>query len=307
MRPIPPLKALVALEAAMRLGSFTLAAAELSVTPGAVGQQIQKLEEWLGVALFVRQIRHVTPTAEGSAYFARIQPALAEIVLASRRLQERRNKGLRISMPPSFAAKWFAPRMADLLQAHPGIALSLSTSTAMVDFELDAVDLAVRHFDGVDPQLAVQLLCADEARAYCSPAYAKHFRLKRPDNLQSTTLLHNTQHPQWREWLIRFSTLADAQIETIAGIQFDQSLMAIEAAVHAQGVVLTSPILVEAELAGGSLVEPFGKALPLPSGYYLVHPDVRELPQGVIWLKAWMAERMNATPVPPACSQTTHR
>ncbi|MEX3813934.1 LysR substrate-binding domain-containing protein [Paraburkholderia sp. BR13439] len=292
MKLIPPMKALVAMEAAMRLESFTRAAEELSVTPGAVGQQIQKLEEWLGVALFVRQIRQVTPTPEGRAYFARIQPALTEIVYASRRLRERQNKNLRISMPPSFAAKWFAPRMADLLQAHPGLALSLSTSATMVDFELDAVDLAVRHFDGVDPRLAVQLLCTDEARAFCSPAYAKKLRLKRPEDLQSATLLHNTLHPHWRAWLTRFSNLADEQIEAIVGIEFDQSLMAIDAAVRAQGVVLTSAILVEGELAAGSLVEPFGKALPLCEGYYLVHPDADELQPGVKALKAWMAERM---------------
>src|SRR5579863_3402955 len=294
MRPIPPLKALVSLEAAMRLGSFTLAAEELSVTPGAVGQQIQKLEEWLGVALFVRQVRQVAPTAEGRAYFARIQPALAEIIHASRRLRERQNKGLRLSMPPSFAAKWFAPRMADLLQVHPGIALSLSTSATLVDFELDAVDLAVRYFNGVDAQLSVQRLCADEARVYCSPAYAKKWKLKRPEDLQAATLLHNTLHPHWPAWLARFSSLADARIEAIAGIQFDQSLMAIEAAVSAQGVVLTSAILVEAELADGSLVEPFGKALPLPSGYYLVHPETDEQPPGVQSLKAWFAAKIAA-------------
>jgi LysR family glycine cleavage system transcriptional activator len=288
------MKALVALEAAMRYGSFTLAAEELNVTPGAVGQQIQKLEDWLGVALFIRQIRQVTPTAEGRAYFARIQPALLEIIHASRRLRERHSKGVRLSMPPSFAAKWFAPRMADLLQTHPGIALSISTSTAMVDFEVDAVDLAVRHFDGVDPQLKVQLLCTDEARAYCSPTYAKKWKLKRPEDLQSATLLHNTLHPHWREWLTRFGSLVDAQIEAIKGIEFDQSLMAIEAAVRAQGVVLTSSILVEAELAEGALVEPFGKALSLPNGYYLVYPNADELQPDVKSLKAWMVEKMAA-------------
>jgi LysR family transcriptional regulator, glycine cleavage system transcriptional activator len=291
MRPIPPMKALVALEAAMRLGSFTLAADELGVTPGAVGQQIQKLEEWLGVALFIRQIRQVTPTAEGRAYFARIQPALMEIIHASRRLREGQRKGVRLSMPPSFAAKWFAPRMADFLQAHPGIALSLSTTTALVDFELDAVDLAVRYFDGVDSQLSVQLLRADEARAYCSPAYAKKWKLKRPDDLRAATLLHNTLHPHWTAWLKRFSRLTAAQIEAIAGIQFDQSLMAIEAAVRAQGVVITSEILVEAELAEGSLVDPFGTALQLSTGYYLVHPDTAELAPGVQSLKAWFADK----------------
>lgn len=276
----------------MRLGSFTLASDELGVTPGAVGQQIQKLEDWLGVALFIRQIRQVTPTAEGRAYMAQIQPALAEIIHASRRLRERRHKGVRLSMPPSFAAKWFAPRMADFLQAHPGIALSLSTSTTLVDFELDAVDLAVRHFNGVDPQLSVQLLCPDEARAYCSPEYARKWKLNKPGDLQSATLLHNTLHPHWPAWLARYSKLTDSEIEAITGIQFDQSLMAIEAAVRAQGVVLTSAILVEAEVAEGLLVEPFGEAFPLRLGYYLVYPGTMELQEGGRALKQWFAEKM---------------
>lgn len=301
MQPIPPMKALVALEAAMRLGSFTLAAQELSVTPGAIGQQIQKLEDWLGVALFIRQVRQVTPTAEGRLYFARIQPALLEIILASRRLRERRIKGVRLSMPPSFAAKWFAPRMADFLQAHPGIALNLNTTTTVLDFEYDAVDLAVRYFDGVDRQLTVQLLCTDEARAYCSPAYAKKWNLKRPEDLRSATLLHNTLHPHWKAWLTRFSSLAETQIEGIGGIHFDQSLMAIDAAVRAQGVVLTSPILLEAELAAGALVDPFGHALALPTGYHLVHPDTDELKPDVASLKAWMAEKMAASKNASAC------
>jgi LysR family glycine cleavage system transcriptional activator len=174
------------------------------------------------------------------------------------------------------------------------MALSLSTSATLVDFELDAVDLAVRYFDGVDPELAVQLLCPDEARVYCSPAYARKLKLKRPEDLQHATLLHNALHPHWPVWLRRFSDLSDAQIEAVAGIQLDQSIMAIEAAVRAQGVVLTSALLVEAELAEGSLVELFGMPLPLPTGYYLVHPDTAELQKGVKSLKAWFADRMAA-------------
>jgi LysR family glycine cleavage system transcriptional activator len=294
MRAIPPLKALVALESAMRLGSFTLAADELSVTPGAVGQQIQKLEDWLGVSLFVRQIRQVTPTAEGRAYFAQIQPALAQIVQASRRVRESRNQGVRLSMPPSLAAKWFAPRMADFLIAHPGIALNLSTSTSFVDFELDAVDLAIRYFNGDDPNLAVQLLYADEARVYCSAAYAKRLKLRHPEDLQRTMLLHNTLHPHWASWLRHFSELTAAQIENVSGIHVDQSLIAIEAAVREQGVVLTSALLTEAEVANGSLIEPFDMALPLSSAYYLVHPRTTELHAGAKTLKAWLVDRSSA-------------
>jgi LysR family transcriptional regulator, glycine cleavage system transcriptional activator len=288
MSAYPPLKALLALDSAIRLGSFALAAQELHVTPGAVGQQIQKLEEWLGVALFVRQIRQVTPTPEGRAYHAQIQPALHQIALASRRMRERRSNGVRLSIPPGFAAKWFAPRMADFLKAHPSVALNLTTSTSFVDFELDGIDLAIRHFDGHAPELDVHKLCDDEARLYCSPAYIREHGLSTPEDLLRATLLHNTLHPHWLPWLERYSRLTRAQIESIAGIQFDQSLIAIEAAVRGQGVVLTSAMLTEGECERGTLVEPFGLALPLTATYYVVHPASSALTASARALKDWL-------------------
>ena len=56
-----------------------LAAQALHVTPGAVGQQISKLEAWLGAPLFVRGVRQIEPTAEAQHYWAVVQPALARI------------------------------------------------------------------------------------------------------------------------------------------------------------------------------------------------------------------------------------
>jgi LysR family glycine cleavage system transcriptional activator len=49
-RRLPPLNALRAFEAAARHMNFSRAADELSVTPGAVSQQIQNLEEYIGAA-----------------------------------------------------------------------------------------------------------------------------------------------------------------------------------------------------------------------------------------------------------------
>jgi LysR family glycine cleavage system transcriptional activator len=57
-----PIKALLAFDAAMKHNSFTSDANDMHVTAGAVGQQIQKLEEWLGTTLFTRSLRQVTPT-----------------------------------------------------------------------------------------------------------------------------------------------------------------------------------------------------------------------------------------------------
>src|SRR5260370_32919400 len=73
---LPPLNAIKAFEAAARLGSFTRAAEELSVTHGAVSRQIRLLEEWLGTSLFLRTSRNAVPTRAGTDLLAEAGPAL---------------------------------------------------------------------------------------------------------------------------------------------------------------------------------------------------------------------------------------
>lgn len=288
MKTSPPLKALLCFDAAMRLNSFSLAADELSVTPGAVGQQIRNLEQWLGVALFTRQIRQIQPTPDGQAYWSQIQPSLLQIINASHALRDRHNNHVWLNMPPSLAAKWFARRMAGFLESHPTVALHLSSSTTLADFSSERVDLAIRHFDGHAPELDVELLHQDDARVYCSPAYAKQHGLNSPGDLRHATLLHNTLHPNWPDWLQRFAGIGEQEGRSIPGIHFDQSLMAIEAARRNQGVVITSEWLTQEEVASGALIEPFEQRLPLSKGYYLVQPKHSILRPTVQALKVWL-------------------
>jgi LysR family glycine cleavage system transcriptional activator len=90
----------------------------------------------------------VTIRMPAAAKGERVQPALAQIADASRGLRESRRTSVRLSMPPSFAAKWFTRRMANFITSHPEIELQLSSSVAPVDFEREDFDLAVRYFDG---------------------------------------------------------------------------------------------------------------------------------------------------------------
>lgn len=289
--PTPlPLKSLAVFDAVMKHHSFTMAAAELHVTPGAVGQQIQKLEEWLGQPLFVRSIRQIQPTPEAQTYWAAVQPALARIQQASDQLRQLDAHQVWLSMPPTLAAKWFAPRMAAFLQRRPDISLHLSATTDMVDFERDRVDLAVRHFGGQAPGLQAELLYADSAHLYCAPGYAQRLGLHQPDDLSRATLLHTTLLPYWRDWLRRFSSLGDAQIAQLPSLHFDQSMLAIEAARHHQGVVLSSPLLVQQELRDGVLCEPLGLRMAVDKGYYLVSPRHTPLRPAAAALREWLLE-----------------
>ncbi len=83
-RRLPPLHALRAFEAVARLGSFKDAASELSVTPAAVSQQVRKLEEDLGIELFIRENRRITLTPSG----ARLHSGLTDAFLRLREAVE---------------------------------------------------------------------------------------------------------------------------------------------------------------------------------------------------------------------------
>ncbi len=278
----------------MRLNSFSLAADELFVTPGAVAQQIRNLEEWLGVALFTRHIRRIQPTADGLAYAASVLPALREVVRASVALRERHSQGVRVTMPPGFAAKWFAPRMARFLTRYPSVALNVRSSTALAAFESEPFDLAIRYFDGNAQGLETQLLSADASHVYYSPEYAQRLALKHPADLCRATLLHDTFHPHWDTWLAAFAGLDQARIARIASVHVDQTLMAIEAAVHGQGVLITSALLVEAEVAAGTLIEPFDAHLPLEKAFYIVHVGGANPREPVRLFRDWLlAEAQN--------------
>src|SRR5690606_31588803 len=111
-RRLPPLNALRAFEAAARHMSFTKAADELAVTPGAVSQQIRTLEEHIGMPLFRRRNRSLQLTEAGEACFPYVRDGFDRLAEGVERLTDNgRDKVLTVSVAPSFASKWLVPRL----------------------------------------------------------------------------------------------------------------------------------------------------------------------------------------------------
>jgi len=102
---LPPLNGLRAFEAAARHLSFTRAADELSVTPGAVSQQVKNLEEMLGVALFQRLHRGLVLTPSGETYLPEISDALERISAATDGVaRSLKGRTLRLGVSPELAS-----------------------------------------------------------------------------------------------------------------------------------------------------------------------------------------------------------
>ena len=84
---LPSLNGLRAFEAAARLLSFTQAAAELNVTQTAVSHQIRRLEDQLGIKLFIRQNRALALTHEAESYLPSVRAAFEDLRRATERLR----------------------------------------------------------------------------------------------------------------------------------------------------------------------------------------------------------------------------
>ena len=146
---LPPMQALRAFEAAASELSLTRAAHSLHLTHGAISHQIKALEADLGVRLFARAGRGIRLTDEGERFAQRVRGALNELANAVREIADRSNpRLLRISVTPSFAARWLLPRMARFAAAHPDIDLDVRASGVNVDFQRDDAEVAVRYGTG---------------------------------------------------------------------------------------------------------------------------------------------------------------
>jgi DNA-binding transcriptional LysR family regulator len=143
------LKALEAVLAIARRGSFRAAALDLGLSTTALSHTIARLEASLGVRLFNRTTRSVSLTDAGREFSARIAPALAEIqtALDQASLQRVTPSGrLRINASAQ-GARAIAPVVLDFLRRYPDMEVDLVTEGRLVDIVAEGFDLGARPAD----------------------------------------------------------------------------------------------------------------------------------------------------------------
>ncbi len=295
MSRLPSLNGLRAFEAAARHLSFTKAAEELNVTQTAISHQIKRLEEELGLRLFVRQNRALTLTNEGREYLPGIRAAFQDLRLATERLKRRENENvLIVSTLTSLAAKWLMPRLSKFQELHPSIDVRVTTSTALVDFARDGVDVGIRYGLGQWPGLRSDWLMADELFPVCSPALLEGDRpLRNVDDLADHTLLHTSDayEDDWRVWLTAAGK--PVNLSHHPGLTFDLIFMTVQAAIDGLGVAMGRTAYVETDIAKGRLVVPFDLVIPSAAGFYLVCPEANADQPKIAAFRDWLKASAN--------------
>lgn len=284
MRRLPPFFALRALEAAARHKSYSRAANELSVTHGAVSQQIRKLEAELGARLFERQGNQMIPTREAQRLAAEIgrglgvlQNAVAEFAAAAER------DPLVISIDPQFATRWLPPRLPRLLADPAGHNIEFRAEERVADLVTDGVDMAIRYGAGRWEGIESAHLFTDTLFPVCSPTFAAAHPVRTPQEVLNVPLVHHRHRP-WKLW---FEPLGLTP-PPLKGPVLDDSLMVVEAAAQGLGMALARSGLIEADLASGRLVRALQSNVTSDLGFFVVwRADSRKLPR-IAALRDWL-------------------
>jgi len=301
---LPPLNALRAFEAAARHLSFTKAAEELNVTPGAVSQQVKALEDFLGAPVFKRRNRALLLTDSALASLPALREAFeklgeAALMLAARRDDDR----LAVSVAPSFAAKWLVPRIDAFHALHPEIEVWISADMDVVDFAADDVDVAIRYGGGGYPGLETDLLMRESIIPVCAPSLILGDPpLKTLADLKNHTLLHDGSSdndescPTWPMWLKAAGAKGPGgkPIDGARGPRFNQSSLVIEAAVAGKGVALAKSALAQADLEAARLTVPFDVSTPISFAYYVVRPPAKAQSPAVQAFVEWVKAEAGA-------------
>lgn len=313
MAKLPPLRAIQVFEAVARTGSVTLAAQDLHISPGAVSQQVRKLETALDLPLFERRGKGLVLSQWGQLYRQELEAVFDQLHRASAALERaREEQGLVVSCLPLLASKWLGLQMFDWLQSQAaanmarvrvvGAEREPDLSQAEADFRVTYGSQVLQHSHHVQ-------LHTDWAVPACAPsllAQLGHAQLT-PAQLLELPLIgiewekvHGSP-PGWAAWAHSLGLQAEPSRQPL---NFSLAGGAIEAALAGRGVVLAPAGMLDADLANGRLVVPYEHRVRLPQAYYLAwnpgalyRPFARELYQWFLAL-AQTQEQRSSGPLP---------
>ena len=298
MSRLPPLAAIRTFEAAGRLQNFSRAAEELGLTQAAVSYQVRQLEDRLGRALFVREKGRVRLSETGQRLLPAVSGAFAAMGDAFAALGSDEAEVLTISTVTSFGGSWLSARIGSFQLLYPELAVRMSMSNQLIDFDASNVDLAIRIGTGSWPGLHSDFLMRQHVAPLASPAFIEEHGIREPaDLLRVQRLAPNDSW--WADWF------AAAGVETPLapsrrGIELDSQLQEASAVQAGFGAAMMTPLFWQADLASGRMVQPFETLHVSDRAMWLVHREnrvgVRKIERFREWLHAELAKDRHLLP-----------
>jgi DNA-binding transcriptional LysR family regulator len=281
---------------AAELGSFTAAANAAGVTPAAVSRSVNRLEERLGVRLFVRTTRQIRLTDGGGLYYTQCREALNHLVEGESEATGAQSTpaGLvRVSAPTPFAHARLLPLIARFRERYPQVRVEIHVSNRNIDFAEEGFDLAVRGRAPADTSLVGRKLEDAQLVLVGSPAYLK--ARGRPGTLDELKLHDCIQFllPSTGRkipWLMMVDGEV-VELQTNGALTISEDILGqIPLVTNGAGLAQLYRSTVEGLLADGTLVELLHQHAGATRPFYLLYPHARHLPLRVRVLVDYLIE-----------------
>jgi DNA-binding transcriptional LysR family regulator len=280
---------IVELEAAMavaRRRSFRAASSDLGISPTVLSQTIAGLEARLGVRLFNRTTRSVSPTSAGEQFLAEIEPAVGAINHAVETVNTHRDKpvgSLRINSSVGAARRILSPIILEFVRLYPDLQVDLVTEDRPIDIVAEGFDAGVRPGDAVPADMiAVQLQPIQGSAVVGSPAYFEgRAAPETPQDLLRHTCIR-ARMPSGSRYRWEFEQ--DGRVITLdvpGQLTLDDASLMLEAALAGTGLAYLADWWIDKSVREGKLRRVLDGFIPSSAGLCLYYPSRRYQPAGL--------------------------
>lgn len=237
----------------VQTGSFSAAAKTLGATPSSVSKSVTRLEALVGAKLLLRSTRTLVLTAEGEAFYGKVEPLLSDLEKAADAVQSHDGVSghLRVTLPGEMGRYLIGPIFNEFMRSYPAISLEVSMSDRHIDVLRDRFDIAFRVGNPEQSGLMSRKLGDLEMVLVAAPSFMK----THPD-VRSIHDLIELPFARYvidgRAYPIRFS--GGMEIQPKGRVDLDSASGIREAAISGLGAAHLLKRVVQEDIDNGSLV-----------------------------------------------------
>jgi LysR family transcriptional regulator, glycine cleavage system transcriptional activator len=285
---LPSLVSIRAFEAAARLGSFAKAAQELDTTSASVSYHVRRLEQQIGVPLFVRHPNQVCLTQSGEIVAREAMNAFAALRASFIRAVDADEARLSLTTLPTLGTSWLTPKLGKFRSRYPDILLGLDLSAIPEDLTAGRFDAAIRNGHGRWPGLHTTQLLPSIFMPLCAPTLKD--AAANIANPRCPLPVPRLGRPDWWALWYRALGLQDSVSPESFGTQLSAEYLDVAAAVAGHGIAIGSPILFRNELASGRLIPAHDFVAGDGRSFWLAYPVARQNSRKIARFRDWLCD-----------------
>lgn len=285
----------------IELGSITSGGRDLRLTPAVASKRIKELEKHLGVRLFNRTTRSLTPTGVGTVFYDEAKKVLSSIDDAEATVatfSDTPHGVIRVAAPLGAGRRLIAPLVPEFVEKFPGTEVRMRLSDRKIDILTDGLDLAFFIGTLQDSNMKLRKI-ADCDRVLCAtPKYLKQRGTPTvPDDLlnkeHSCLLLRYPRSPEYF-WVLQ--TQDGARKLDVAGkFDADDGDVLTDWALDSRGIVNKPRYEVLEHLNSGALVEVLAGTPPVSTMFGCLYPHRRLQDPKIRCFVDFIVEKCSAT------------